>query len=71
VATDLETLRRWEAAGGAWFVSSRGEQPVTISLRRCDGGEEVDRLVSRDPALLEYVESRPSSEADEPPGAPF
>ena len=64
---DLEALRRWEAAGGAWYVTGADATTVTISLRRCDGGEEVDRLVSGDPALLKYVESRSSSEADEPP----
>jgi len=66
--TDLDTLRRWEAAGGAWYVASSADDHVTISLCRCDGGEEVDRLTSRDRTLLEYVAARPSSEADEPSG---
>ena len=29
---------------------------VTIALLRCDGGEEVDRFSSTDPALLEFVQ---------------
>ena len=65
-ADDLETLRRWELAGGTWYVSSSAEDLVAVSLCRCDGGEEVQRLVSRDPALLAYVASRASSETDGP-----
>ena len=71
MSSDLEALRRWEAAGGAWYVTGTDATSATISLRRCDGGEEVDRLVSREPALLEYVESRLNSEAAEPPDGPF
>ncbi len=61
-APDLESLRRWEAAGGTWRVSSPTGEVVTVALCRCDGGEEVERLVSRDPALLDYVAKRPSSD---------
>ena len=39
---------------------------VAVSLCQCDGGEEVQRLVSREPALVRYVATRPSSETDEP-----
>ena len=66
VADDLETLRRWESAGGSWYVARSTEDLVAVSLCRCDGGEEVERLVSRDPALVRYVSARPSSEAGEP-----
>ena len=69
--TGLATLRRWEAAGGAWYVVGSAVGQVTISLRRCDGGEEVERLVSRDQDLLEYVEARASSESEEPADGPF
>lgn len=57
---DLETLRRWEEFGAVWEVVHRTPEAVTISLRRCDGGEEVSRLVSSDPAVLAHVESRSS-----------
>ena len=63
---DLETLRRWEAAGGSWYVSSSTDDVVTVSLCRCDGGEEVERLVSRDRDLVRYAASRASSEDAEP-----
>ena len=63
---DLETLRRWESAGGSWYVASRTHDEVTVSLCRCDGGEEAERLVSRDQVLVRYAASRASSEAAEP-----
>lgn len=50
--SDLARLRRWEDAGGTWQVVGRRVREVTVSLRRCDGGEEVERLVSGDPSLL-------------------
>ena len=56
---DLETLQRWEEFGAVWEVVHRAGDQVTISLCRCDGGEEVSRLVSSDPAVLAYVEDRP------------
>ena len=65
-SSDLETLRRWESAGGSWHVSNSTRGRVTVSLCRCDGGEEAERLVSTDRALLVYVAARPDSEADEP-----
>lgn len=71
---DLETLRRWEEFGAVWEVTHRTADRVTLSLRTCDGGEEVSRLVSDDPRLLEHVDRRssgedvPTSEADHPGG---
>ena len=52
----VELLRRWEEFGATWELVHRTRDQVTVSLRRCDGGEEVQRLVSSDPALREYVE---------------
>jgi hypothetical protein len=54
--SDLETLLRWETAGGTWRLGTRRGDTLTIALCRCDGGEEVDRLVSADPSLRAYVE---------------
>lgn len=59
--TDLEKLRRWEDAGGTWRLDARREDTLTIALCRCDGGEEVDRLVSAEPALAAYVEAADSA----------
>ncbi len=55
-------LRRWEDAGGTWQVLSRGEHGVVVSLRRCDGGEEADRVSGSDPRLLDLIGERESSE---------
>lgn len=55
-------LRRWERFGGAWRVLSRGQAGVTVSLCRCDGGEEIDRITSDDPGLLRFLDGRTSSQ---------
>lgn len=60
--SDVERLVRWEETGGTWRVVSRGAGSVVISLCRCDGGEEADRFVTDDAALLAYVGDRASSE---------
>lgn len=56
---DLDTILRWEQFGAVWEVVHRAPDQVTLSLRRCDGGEEVSRLVSTDPALLAHVDRHP------------
>ena len=55
---DLETLQRWEDFDATWEVLHRTSDHVTLSLRRCDGGEEVSRLVTSDPAVLAHVDRR-------------
>ncbi len=52
---DLAALRRWEGSGAVWRVLARGSDQVTVGLFSCDGGEEMGRIVSADPALLAYV----------------
>lgn len=52
----VDVLRRWEEFGAVWEVAHRDGDTVTVSLRRCDGGEEMSRIVSDDPALLAYVD---------------
>jgi len=62
-ATDpADVLRRWEAAGGVWEVVSRSAGGLTVRLCTCTGGEEVDRLVSSAPSLVEYVGERARSD---------
>lgn len=60
---DVDQLRRWEDSGAVWRVLSRDARRVTVGLFSCDGGEEVHRLTSDDPALLRYVAGRDTSEA--------
>ncbi|KRD14133.1 hypothetical protein ASE48_03690 [Mycobacterium sp. Root265] len=58
----VEELRRWEDSGAHWQVVARSADRLTIALLRCDGGEEVERLVSDDPALLAFVGVRDRSD---------
>jgi hypothetical protein len=57
----VETIRRWEAFGGSWVVIDRTGNQVTVSLRRCDGGEEQQRLTTSDEELLHWLDGRTSS----------
>jgi hypothetical protein len=57
----VATLQRWEDAGAHWAVIDRHADSVTVGLYRCDGGEEVDRLTSTDPKLLDFARKRESS----------
>ncbi|MGY4712913.1 hypothetical protein ACXDF8_25760 [Mycolicibacterium sp. CBM1] len=54
-------LQRWQDAGAHWAVVDGCDHSVTVALYRCDGGEEVDRFTSADPALLDFVRRRESS----------
>lgn len=54
-------LQRWEAFGASWVVLDDDGDRVTLSLCRCDGGEEVERLTSDDPSLREFLGGRTSS----------
>ena len=54
----VEVLRRWEEFGAVWQVVHRTPDEIEVALCRCDGGEEVSRLVSDDPRLLAYVARR-------------
>jgi hypothetical protein len=56
----IEVLERWQGLGGTWQVVSRAQGWVTLSLRRCDGGEELQRLTSTIPELLEWLGDRTS-----------
>ena len=63
----VAVLRRWEDAGGLWRVLARQGSGVTVGLFRCDGGEEIDRLVVDAPRLTEFLAGRSSSEESPPP----
>jgi hypothetical protein len=54
-------LQRWQDSGAVWEVIARTSHSVTVGLLRCDGGEEVDRFTSDDPALLAFIGDRRSS----------
>jgi hypothetical protein len=59
----VDLLERWYASGAMWRVIARApDGEVTVALLRCDGGEEVQRLVSVDPTVLAYIGSRNDSD---------
>lgn len=58
--SDLDRLLRWETSGGTWRVVGRA--PLVVSLCRCDGGEEADRLTTIEPETLAYVGERETSD---------
>jgi hypothetical protein len=59
----VAALKRWEASGAVWRVAAQKAGGVSISLCRCDGGEEVGRFSSGDPELIAYLAGRLSSES--------
>lgn len=58
----IEELQRWQDFGATWRVLSQTSSAVTIALCRCDGGEEIQRLISTDPDLRAWLAGRTSSE---------
>ena len=64
----VAVLRRWEEAGGIWRVIGRDQGAATVALYRCDGGEEMDRLMSTDTRLAEFLGGRTTNQEpfDEP-----
>jgi len=58
----FETLVRWEDSGGTWEVLRRGPDGVTISLRTCTVGEEVDRLTTTDVDVVAHLGDRERSD---------
>ncbi|MDF0513470.1 flavin reductase family protein [Agromyces sp. H3Y2-19a] len=53
--TPLEELERWESFGGTWALRELTDDGAIVSLCRCDGGEEVSRIVSADPAFVSWA----------------
>jgi hypothetical protein len=60
--SQLDVLRRWEDAGGHWVVVHRAPGRVVVSLQRCDGGEEVQRLIATEDDVLGYLAERDESD---------
>jgi ketosteroid isomerase-like protein len=54
----LADLGRWERAGGYWEVIARGDKAMVVALLSCDGDTEMDRIVSTDPSLRDYIGRR-------------
>jgi hypothetical protein len=58
----VEVLRRWERGGAVWRVVSRTDTQVEVALMTCTVAQEMDRLVSSDPEVLEFIGDRDSSD---------
>lgn len=44
-----------------WRVLDRTPTSITVSMRRCDGDEEMERLTTTDPELLAWIGDRQTS----------
>jgi hypothetical protein len=55
-------LRRWQDSGAVWQVLHRDAGTVTVAMLTCDGGEEMERATSDDPAVLAFIGSRRRSD---------
>lgn len=53
----VEKLRRWELSGATWRVIRRTAGGAVVELRTCTG-EPMERLVSADPQLLDFLAER-------------
>lgn len=52
---DEARLLRWADAGGTWRVVAGTPTRVTVALLTCDGGEEMERFDSAEPALIKRL----------------
>ncbi|WP_395244836.1 flavin reductase family protein [Agromyces sp. MMS24-K17] len=48
-------VERWASFGGAWEVVDVHDDSATVRLCRCDGGEEVSRITSSEPAFVAWA----------------
>ncbi|MFT3715440.1 MAG: hypothetical protein QM774_05685 [Gordonia sp. (in: high G+C Gram-positive bacteria)] len=56
MSDDLERVQRWVASGGHVRMSAARDDATVITLITCDGGEEMDRFVTRDPSIVSWCE---------------
>ncbi len=61
---DLQHLQRWIDSGGYFAVRSRRGAELTLALLTCDGGEEMGRIVSVDPAVAAWCAAHGDVRAD-------
>lgn len=58
----IDELIRWSNSGAVWRVASRTDDRVVVALFSCDGGEEMHRITTADPAVLRWIGDRTDSE---------
>lgn len=60
MSESIARLERWAAHGGTCRVVELGAGRREIVLCRCDGGEEVERFTTADPAVVAWVRDHES-----------
>ena len=53
----VEVLTRWEDHGATWRIEELTDDHAVVLMCTCYG-EPVDRIESRDPALVDFLRSR-------------
>lgn len=53
----LAELTRWVDSGGTWKLITNRDSVRTIALYTCDGGEEMHRITSSDPAIEDWIDA--------------
>jgi carbonic anhydrase len=51
----IAVLQRWRDAGGTLSIVSHRDGTSIVALCTCDGGEEMDRLVTSEPAACAWI----------------
>jgi hypothetical protein len=64
VSSALADRLRWQDSSRLWRVYARGQDGLEITLLTCSGSEEMAHLVTNDPAVLELIGQRSSSQDD-------
>jgi hypothetical protein len=57
---EIERLTRWAAHGGTCQLVELDAGRADVVLCRCDGGEEVERFTTLDPAVMAWVRENES-----------
>lgn len=55
-------LTRWSDSGAVWRVVYRTSDRAVVALFSCDGGEEMQRMSTVDPAVLRWIGDRTDNE---------
>jgi hypothetical protein len=66
-AEAIAALTRWQDFGGTWRVVALAGDSATLSLRRCDGGEEQERITGEGAELVNWLDGR-TCDSDPSPG---
>ncbi len=54
MSDDLERLRRWAGSGGLVRILGDAGGRLSVGLLTCDGGEEMERVVTADPEVRRW-----------------